>query len=125
MNNKAALAYPISLSPINWEDPKLSELLSKSENWTFDNRLEYPPKEVDLHIGWEISAGKKAKLLLAQNDLAILSSSFRLFKGDNLRINKTFNENTHTLWGIVKESRPGTRPNDNGVFIHWVHIRKQ
>lgn len=118
----ASLARP---STVNWNDPELAALLNKSANWSLDNRVPQPTLPIELHVGWQATVGHAATLLMEKERTLVIATDFPLAANEHVRIDRLLGAATRTHWGIVADSRPGQRPEDEGKrFIHWVHLSR-
>ena len=115
----------LSISGVDWNDPQLGSLLSKSGDWHLYNRGSYTPLNLQIHFGWGAGVTKPA-LLVWQNDKAmVLQTFFPMEQGEHIRVDRPQESGMETLWGEVLASRPGQRADDQstGVLVHWLRMR--
>ena len=110
---------------VDWSDPRLQELLRRSESWKLDNRGTYAPKEVQIHLGWGANSARPAILVWERDQVMMLETRFSIPLGEHVRVDEPQGERLRTVWGIVVEGREGFRAEDreNGVHLHWLHLR--
>jgi hypothetical protein len=119
---------PPTKKPVNrvdWSDPHLESLLQKTESWKLDNRGNFPPEEVQIHVGWAATVGKPALLVWERDQAMVLETRFTLQEGEHIRVDSHQGESIRTVWGVVIEGREGNRAEDqaNGVHVYWLHVR--
>ncbi|WP_199099564.1 hypothetical protein [Dyella sp. ASV21] len=110
---------------VDWSDPRLQELLRKSESWKLDNRGTYIPKEVMIHLGWGASTGRPAKLVWERDQVMMLETRFAIPVGEQVRVDEPQGDGLRSVWGVVAEGREGFRAEDraDGIHLHWLHLR--
>jgi hypothetical protein len=110
---------------VDWEDPHLQSLLSKTESWKLDNRGAFSAQHVQLHIGWGANSERSAVLVWESDQVMVVETRFSIPKGENVRIDRMVAGTTRTVWGVVADGRQGYREEDrqNGVYVHWLHVR--
>jgi hypothetical protein len=110
---------------VDWSDPRLQELLRRSENWKLDNRGTYTPKDVMIHLGWGASTGRPAILVWERDQVMMLETRYAIALGEQVRVDEPQGERLRSVWGLVVEGREGFRAEDraNGVHLHWLHLR--
>lgn len=110
---------------VDWSDPHLASLLSRTEHWKLDNRGHYEPKDVQIHLGWGASTGRPAVLVWERDQVMMLETRFPIPMGEHVRVDEARGETMRTVWGIVVETREGFREEDRekGVHLHWLHLR--
>jgi hypothetical protein len=110
---------------VDWSDPRLAELLRRSENWKLDNRGNYDPKEVQIHLGWGANTARNAVLVWERDQVMMLETRFPISLGEHVRVDEPRGETMRTVWGIVVEGREGFRAEDreNGIHLYWLHLR--
>lgn len=112
-------------SQVDWNDPHLQSLLSKTESWKLDNRGAFSAQEVHVHVGWGAHSGRTAVLVWESDQVMVVETRFSIPKGENVRVDRVLGEGIRTVWGVVADGREGYREEDrqNGVFVHWLHVR--
>jgi hypothetical protein len=115
----------LSICGVDWNDPQLGSLLSKSGNWQLDNRGSSPPLSLQIHFGWGAGVTKPAVLVWQKDEAMVLETRFPMERGEHVRVDRPSESGLPTIWGEVVESRPGQRADDqaNGVQVHWLRIR--
>jgi hypothetical protein len=115
----------LSNNQVDWNDPHLQSLLSKTEGWKLDNRGAFTSQEVHIHIGWNANSGRNAVLVWESDQVMVLETRFSIPKGEHVRVDRVVGEALRTVWGMVADGREGYREEDrqNGVFVHWLHVR--
>jgi hypothetical protein len=114
-----------SLNSVNWSDPQLQTLLSKTEGWSLDNRGVFVPVACELQIGWGAGAVKSATLVSEGNGVMVIEARFIIPKGEQVRVDRLQAGTLRSAWGSVVDGREGYRAGDraNGIHIYWVHTR--
>lgn len=111
------------LVDVDWNDPKLQELLKKTENMRLDNRGMFKARRVLLRRSWHPSGAASEVLLVADPGSGRLTvlTDFPLDLGDPVTIDKELASNTEAgiLLCEVVGCRRGNRPEDAGrkVFV--------
>ena len=111
------------LVDVDWNDPKLQELLKKTENLRLDNRGMFKARRVLLRRSWHPSGAASEVLLVADPGSGRLTvlTDFPLDLGDPVTIDKELASNTEAgiLLCEVVGCRRGNRPEDAGrkVFV--------
>lgn len=110
---------------VDWNDPRLQELLRRSESWKLDNRGTYEPKDIQLYLGWGASIGRAAILVWERDQVMMLETRFSIAVGEHVRVDEPRGESMRSVWGIVVEGREGFRAEDRakGIHLHWLHLR--
>lgn len=110
---------------VDWNDPRLQELLRRSENWKLDNRGTYEPKDVQLYLGWGASSGRPAVLVWEREQVMMLETRYAMTVGEHVRVDEPRGESMRSVWGVVVEGREGFRAEDRamGIHLHWLHLR--
>ncbi|RAO76605.1 hypothetical protein [Dyella jiangningensis] len=110
---------------VDWNDPRLADLLRRSENWKLDNRGQYDPKDVQIHLGWAANTARDAVLVWERDQVMMLETRFAIPVGEHVRVDEPRGETMRTAWGIVVEGREGFREEDreNGIHLYWLHLR--
>jgi hypothetical protein len=110
---------------VDWDDPQLQKLLSKTESWTLDNRGAFTATNVQIHVGWGASGGRHALLVWESDQVMVLETRFLLPQGEQVRVDRVQAGTARTVWAAVVEGREGFREEDrkNGVYVHWLHVR--
>jgi len=108
---------------VDWNDPQLQKLLSKTEGWDLDNRESQPRLDVQIHVGWNAGGGKMATLVWRREKVMVLEADFPIPTGEYVRVDTFFGDGMRSAWGVVVEGRAGRRADDcsNGVSIYWLH----
>ncbi|HET6555264.1 MAG TPA: hypothetical protein VFG49_17190 [Dyella sp.] len=116
---------PHSKGNVDWSDPRLADLLRRSESWKLDNRGHYAPKVVQIHLGWGATTARPAILVWERDQVMMLETQFAIPTGEHVRVDEPRGETLRSLWGIVAETREGFRAEDreNGIHLHWLHLR--
>jgi hypothetical protein len=112
-------------SSIDWDDPSLKSLLSKTEGWSLDNRGVFSPIPCELHIGWGAGVAKAATLVFQRNDVLVVEAPFVIALGEQVRVDRIQAGTPRSHWGLVMEGRAGNRAEDraNGIHVYWIHLR--
>lgn len=112
-------------SSVDWDDPNLKSLLSKTEGWSLDNRGVFSPIPCELHIGWGAGVAKAATLVFQRNDVLVVEAPFVIPLGEQVRVDRIQAGTSRSSWGAVMEGRAGSRAEDlaNGVHVYWIHVR--
>ena len=107
---------------VDWDDPELQSLLRKTESWQLDKRRNFAPQDVRIHLRWSTGAPRAARLLDLHADTIVLQTEFPLPAGEQVRIDRPAGEPGAPLWGVVMQSRPGTRADEltRGAHLHWL-----
>ena len=115
----------VPTNPVDWNDPTLVSLLNKTGEWHLDNRLAYPPKDIQIQFGWGGGTVKPAVLVWQGEEAMVIATSFPIEHGEHVRVNKYLEDDFGTQWGEVVESRAGHRADDrtHGTHVHWLHMR--
>ena len=110
---------------VDWTDPKLQSLLSKTEGWSLDNRGVFSPVPCELHVSWGAGAGKPATLVFERDGVMVVEASFLIPLGEQVRIDRMQAGALRSSWGVVVEGRDGNRAEDraNGIRVYWIHAR--
>ena len=110
---------------VDWNDPRLQTLLSKTESWTLDNRGAFAATEVQIHMGWGANTARQAQLVWESNQVMVLETRFLIPQGEHVRVDRFQAGVARTVWGTVVEGREGFREEDrqNGIYVHWLHMR--
>nr|WP_288120847.1 hypothetical protein [Thiomonas sp.] len=111
------------LVDVDWNDPKLQELLKKTESLRLDNRGMFKARRVLLRRSWHPSGAASEVLLVADpggGKLTVLAD-FPLDRGDPVTLDKELAGNAEAgiLLCEVVGCRRGSRPEDAGreVFV--------
>ncbi|WP_031404890.1 hypothetical protein [Thiomonas sp. FB-Cd] len=120
------------LVDVDWNDPRLQELLKKTEGLRLDDRGTYKPRRIRVHPGWHplgANRGAWVPALLVwdtgHGDLVIQMQPMPLRPGDPMTLDKAPNGVEARLeHGEIMQCRAGVRPEDEGkdVFLVWVHV---
>lgn len=115
----------VTANSVDWTDPKLQSLLSKTEGWSLDNRGVFSPVPCELHVGWGAGAGKPATLVFERDGVMVVEATFLIPQGEQVRIDRMQAGTLRSGWGTVAEGRDGNRAQDraNGIRVYWVHVR--
>jgi hypothetical protein len=115
----------VSAVRVNWNDPELASLLSRSESWSLDNRGGFTPQDVQVYVGWSGTVGRSATLVWEREKSVVLEATFPMGKGDHVRVDKHLGESIRTLWGVVVDGREGYREEDRqrGIHLYWLQVR--
>ena len=110
---------------VDWSDPTLQSLLSKTEGWSLDNRGVFSPVPCELHVGWGAGAGKSATLVFERDGVMVVEATFLIPQGEQVRVDRTQAGALRSSWGTVVEGRDGNRAQDraNGIRVYWIHVR--
>ncbi|PWK87779.1 hypothetical protein [Fulvimonas soli] len=110
---------------VDWNDPHLQSLLSRTEHWKLDNRSSHAPQDVQVHIGWGASTGRPGVLVYERDQVMVLETTFPIQQGEHVRVDRIAADGLRVVWGMVVESREGQRAEDrlHGVHVHWLHVR--
>ncbi|HEX7816345.1 hypothetical protein [Dyella sp.] len=114
-----------SNNTVDWSDPRLEDLLKKTEGWSLDNRGVFSPVPCDIHVGWGAGGGRQATLVFERDGVMVIEARFILPKGDPVRVDRIQAGTLRSTWGIVIDGREGHRAEDkaNGVHVYWIHGR--
>lgn len=110
---------------VDWNDPHLQSLLSKTESWTLDNRGAFAAVDAQIHMGWGASTARQAVLVWESDQVMVLETRFMIPQGEHVRVDRVQAGVLRTTWGMVVEGRAGFREEDRqqGIFVHWLHMR--
>jgi hypothetical protein len=110
---------------VDWSDPDLQSLLSKTEGWSLDNRGVFSPIPCELHVGWGAASGKSATLVYENNGVMVVEARFLMPKGEQVRVDRMQAGTLRSTWGAVVDGREGNRAEDraNGIHVYWIHVR--
>lgn len=122
--NLAPDKTPHSATTVNWQDPDLQALLSKSENWRFDNRGGHTEQDVHVYLGWSGTVAHEAKLVWEKDQAVVLVTDFPIGPGEQVRLERPLGDRTRTLWGQMVEGREGNREEDKqkGLLVYWLRV---
>lgn len=114
-----------SANTVDWSDPKLQSLLSKTEGWSLDNRGVSEPVPCELHVGWGAGTGRPGSLVHEQPGVLVVVSQAIIPKGEQVRVDRFQHGGLRSTWGAVVDSREGRREGDRsrGLQVYWVHTR--
>ncbi|MBW4048264.1 MAG: hypothetical protein HIU89_10080 [Proteobacteria bacterium] len=120
------------LVDVDWNDPRLQELLKKTEGLRLDDRGTYKPRRIRVHLGWQPlgadGAGWLPALLVwdtGHGDLVVKTQTMQLRSGDPMTLDRASNGVAGRVErGEIVQCRAGARPEDQGkdVFLAWVHV---
>ena len=118
----------VSVGNVDWNDPRVSDLLKKADSWNIDHRNPVPPQDVQIRIacGWNASnVSKPARLISEIDDVMVLGTSFPLPHGEDVQVNTQTGGLARTRLGTVVEEREGHRAGDHeqGLFLNWLRLR--
>jgi hypothetical protein len=110
---------------VDWNDPDLQSLLSKTEHWKLDNRAGHVTQDVQIQVGWGVGADKPAVLVWERDKTMVLEASFDIPVGERVRVDRLLDDGMRSVWGVVADGREGRREGDreHGVRVYWVHVR--
>lgn len=117
---------------VDWSDPRLEELLKKTEGWQLDNRGTFPPQDIEVQIGWSgdviigaVESIRPGVLVWERAQVMVIETNFPIEQGELVRIRRLVGDNLQTVWGSLIESWPGRRgeDNQNGIHVHWINMR--
>ena len=108
---------------VDWDDPHLQSLLSKTESWKLDNRGAFTAVNVQIHVGWGASTGRHALLVWESDQVMVLETRFLIPQGEQVRVDRIQAGVARVAWATVIEGREGFREEDrkNGIYVHWLH----
>ncbi|GLQ93525.1 hypothetical protein [Dyella acidisoli] len=120
----------VSVGNVDWNDPKLNDLLKKVDDWNIDQRNPLPPQNVQIRIACGFSASNVSKpaLLISDHDeVMVLITHFPLPHGEEVQVNNQTSGKTSTRLGVVIEEREGHRVGDKGedIFLNWLRVRSR
>ena len=109
---------------VDWSDPELQSLLSKTEHWQLDKRRSFSSQEVRIHLRWDAGTSREARIVDRREAVIVLLTTFPLPAGEQVRVDRPRDDPGTPLWGVVIQSRPGTRAEDlaQGAHLHWVRL---
>jgi hypothetical protein len=118
----------VSVGDVDWSDPKLNELLKKTDGLSIDHRSQMPGTEVKIRVagGWDTSAEEQSALLVADSDgLLVLVTRFPLSRGGEVQLSGVPGGGSQPLWAVVSDEREGQRIQDQGqeLFLSWLRPR--
>ncbi|AIF48791.1 hypothetical protein [Dyella japonica] len=118
----------VSVGNVDWEDPRLTSLLSKIDGWNIDNRNHVRPQEVLIRVtcGWSASDASKPALLISEADgVMVLGTYFPLPHGEEVQVQRQNGAEVRTCRGVVVEEREGHRAEDREqhIYLNWLRIR--
>ncbi|NNM63058.1 MAG: hypothetical protein HKL99_00325 [Burkholderiales bacterium] len=111
------------LVDVDWDDPRLQELLEKTQGLRLDNRGTFQPRRILLRRGWHDGAAAETATLAAEHadGRLTLITDFPLERGDPVMIDKNAAAVAHPqhILAEVADCRRGSRPEDDGhrVFV--------
>lgn len=110
---------------VDWSDPKLQSLLSKTEGWSLDNRSAFAPVPCEVHVGWGAGAGRPGSLVYEQPGVLVVATQAIIPKGEQMRVDRLQGGALRSTWGVVVDGREGRRDEDRarGIHVYWVHTR--
>ncbi|WP_329741179.1 hypothetical protein [Dyella sp. A6] len=110
---------------VNWNDPQLQTLLSKTAGWSLDNRGVFSPVDCVIHVGWGASAGKSGSLVHSQEGVMVVATPSIIPAGEQVRIDRVQAGVMRSTWGTIVEAREGRREDDriNKLHVYWIHAR--
>lgn len=111
---------------VDWSDPDLQSLLSKTEGWSLDNRGVFSPIACELYIGWGAGTGKPGTLVFERNGVMVVEARFLIPKGEQVRVDRMQAGSLRSSWGAVVDGREGNRAEDvaNGIHVYWLHTAR-
>jgi hypothetical protein len=117
----------VSHIPVDWSDPELSSLLTRSEGWQLDNRGGHAPQTVEVFVGWSAATGRPAALVWERDQSTVIAADFPIGQGEHVRVERHMGSNVRTLFGVVIEGREGFREDDvqRGVRLYWLRVNTQ
>jgi hypothetical protein len=117
----------VSHVPVNWSDPELASLLTRSESWQLDNRGGYASQSVEVFVGWSSAAGRPAALVWERDQSAVIATDSPIGQGEQVRIERHMGGNIRTFFGVVIEGREGFRMEDikQGIRLYWLRVSTQ
>jgi hypothetical protein len=117
----------VSHIPVDWNDPELASLLTRSEGWQLDNRGGYASQHVEVFVGWSSAAGRPAALVWERDQSAVIAAGFPIGQGEQVRIERHMGGNLRTFFGVVIEGREGFRQDDaqRGTRLYWLRTSAQ
>jgi hypothetical protein len=118
----------VAVGNVNWDDPRLNDLLKKVDGWNIDNRTNQPPQEVQVRIacGWNAGEASKPALLISESDgLMVLATRLPLPHGEEVEVSSQAGVPSRIRWGTVVEERQGRRASDReqDLYLNWLRIR--
>ncbi len=117
------------LVDVDWEDPRLQELLKKTESLRLDNRGTFQPRRILLRRGWHDSATAEIATLAAEHSDGRLTliTDFPLERGDPVMIDKNATAIAHPQYILaeVTDCRRGSRPGDDGSLVFIIGLLSQ
>jgi hypothetical protein len=118
----------VSVGDVNWDDPRLNDLLKKADGWNIDHRNPVSPQDVQIRIacGWSASSASKPARLIAEVDgTMVLATTFPLPHGEEVQVNSQTSGMARTRLGVVVQEREGHRAGDReqGLFFNWLRVR--
>ena len=110
---------------VDWNDPHLQSLLSKTEGWSLDNRSTFTPLPCEIHVGWGAGACRPGSLVYEQPGVLVVATQAIIPMGEQMRVDRIQGGALRSTWGVVVDGREGRRDDDRarGVHIYWVHSR--
>ena len=119
----------VTVGSVDWNDPRLSELLQKVGDWNIEQRNQSPVHEVEIRLAGAWNAGtvsKPAVLISEADETTVLATRFPLPHGEEVQvIDSAFA--ARTRWAIVIQEREGHRAGDKelGLNLSWLRIRSR
>jgi len=116
---------PPTRNHVDWSDPRLQSLLSKTEGWSLDNRGVFTPVPCEIHVGWGAGAGRPATLVHEQSGVMVVATPAIIPKGEQVRVDRIQADSLRSTWGVVVDGREGRREDDRaqGLHVYWLHTR--
>lgn len=113
--------------PVDWNDPELASLLTRSKGWQLDNRGGYASQNVEVFIGWSAATGRPAALVWERDQSAVIATDFPIGQGEHVRVERQAGGSLRTVFGVVIDGREGFREDDRkrGIRLYWLRVGTQ
>uniref|UniRef100_E6PPP3 PilZ domain-containing protein n=1 Tax=mine drainage metagenome TaxID=410659 RepID=E6PPP3_9ZZZZ len=121
------------LVDVDWDDPRLQDLLQKIEGLRLDNRGTFKARPVRLHLGWHVISGPDSSgvPVTVVGDSGpgglVIKTDFPLQPGEPVTLDRRLATGVGSLLQCdVERCKSGSRPEDqgHGVFISWLRVHR-
>lgn len=117
----------VTVGSVDWNDPRLSDLLQKVGDWNIEQRNQQSVHEVQIRLAgaWNAGAVSKPAVLISEADeTLVLATRFPLPHGEEVQVIDT-GPAARTRWAVVIQEREGHRAGDRelGLNLSWLRIR--
>ena len=81
--NMSRYDKPPSGNTVDWSNPELQSLLTRSESWSLDNRGVHAPVACEVHIGWGAGVGRLATLVYQREGVMVVETRFAIGEAED------------------------------------------